>query len=214
MIRLTEAFIKNIKLIDDGPYGENRKQFWNNLTTYIGSKFFGAIEVDGVFKEIGGYFTTNYLEMDKIVIPETSCDVDLHDKAGTIKFRNDEQFAIFLHEVSHYFHVIRDKGKYISLEFRDRKPYKPGEHGEHSRSEIPYLEYEAGWRSLYYSDIYNLFPEGDRTVLETNLTNIRHYCQIVNLMDFEDEETIKKRIIEWTKTTEKFSSTAEFKIVI
>lgn len=214
MIRLTEAFIKNVELIDDGPYGENRKQFWNNLTAYISSKFFGAIEIDGVFKEIGGYFTTNYLEMDKIVIPETSCDVDLHNNAGTIKFRNDEQFAIFLHEVSHYFHVIRDKGKYISAEFRDRKPYKPGEHGEHSRSEIPFLEYEAGWRSLYYSDIYNLFPEGDRTVLETNLINIKNYCQIVNLMDFEDEETIRKRLNEWVKTTEKFNSTAEFKIVI
>lgn len=212
MIRLTEEIIKDFKLVDNGPCAENRKTFWNSLAQYIGSKLFGAIEIDGVFKEIGGYFTTNYFKMDKIVIPEDTCDVDMVKK--TITFRNDYKFAIFLHEVSHYYHIVKDKGVFMSKAFKDMKPYQPGERGEHYKPLVKYLEYEAGWRSLYYSDIFGLYPEGDRTVLETNLQNMRHYCSIVNILDFEDQEQVERRIDEWIKTTEKFNSTAEFKIVI
>lgn len=213
MIRLTETYIRDYKLIDESPFAENRKMFWDCLTAYISKRFFGAIEIDGIFKEIGGYFETNYFEMDKIVIPEDTCDVDMDKK--TIKFRNDEKFAIFLHEVSHYYHIKKDKGKFISRDLEDMKPYSPGEHGEHFKPMVKYLEYEAGWRSLYYNDIYGLFPEGDRTVLEVNLRNMQHYCVIENILDFDgNNEQIARRIDEWIKTTEKFSSVAGFQIVI
>ena len=56
MIRLTETYIRDYKLIDESPLAENRKMFWNCLTAYISKRFFGAIEIDGIFKEIGGYF--------------------------------------------------------------------------------------------------------------------------------------------------------------
>lgn len=212
MIRLTETNIKDFKLVDDGPCGENRKVFWDSLTSYIASKLFGAIEIDGVFRDVGGYFTTNYFKMDKIVIPEDTCVVDMGKK--TVKFANDAKFAVFLHEVSHYYHLVKDKGKFISKAFEDMKPYKIGERGEHFKPYIKYLEYEAGWRSLYYSDIYNLYPDGDRTVLETNLRNMIHYCEIVNILDFNDQDQVNRRVDEWVRTTEKFNSIAEFKYVI
>lgn len=54
---------------------------------------------------IGGFFTTrsfvNILYLNKAYLRD-----------GKLRFRNDEDAAVFLHECSHYLHIVSNQGKY------------------------------------------------------------------------------------------------------
>lgn len=137
---------------------------------------------------IGGYFT-NTLNLDQINLPRIAVP-DIANK--TIKFVDEtvspdfmkehpdyepmtaeKAFAIFVHEACHFLHFSRDQGEFTSPLMKG-KSYTM-EQLIHSPKVRREAEFEAGYRSVYYNAIHRLYPEGDRTILETNITNMMNY---------------------------------------
>ena len=137
---------------------------------------------------VGGYFT-NVLNLDQINLPRIAVP-DITNK--TIKFvdetvspdfmkehpdyeplKAEKAFAIFVHEACHFLHFSRDQGEFTSPLMKG-KSYTMDQliHSPKVRREA---EFEAGYRSVYYNAIHRLYPEGDRTILETNITNMMNY---------------------------------------
>ena len=137
---------------------------------------------------VGGYFT-NTLNLDQINLPRIAVP-DIATK--TIKFVDEKvsadfmkehpdyepmtaekAFAIFVHEACHFLHFSRDAGEFTSPLMKG-KSYTMDQliHSPKVRREA---EFEAGYRSIYYNAIHRLYPEGDRTILETNITNMMNY---------------------------------------
>ena len=137
---------------------------------------------------VGGYFT-NTLNLDQINLPRIAVP-DITNK--TIKFVDEtvspefmkehpdyepmtaeKAFAIFVHEACHFLHFSRDQGEFTSPLMKG-KSYSM-EQLIHSPKVRREAEFEAGYRSVYYNAIHRLYPEGDRTILETNITNMMNY---------------------------------------
>lgn len=137
---------------------------------------------------VGGYFT-NTLNLDQINLPRIAVP-DIANK--TIKFVDEtvsvdfmkehpdyepmtaeKAFAIFVHEACHFLHFSRDQGEFTSPLMKG-KSYSM-EQLIHSPKVRREAEFEAGYRSVYYNAIHRLYPEGDRTILETNITNMMNY---------------------------------------
>lgn len=223
-ISFTEESIKNVKLIDESPYSKGRLEFFKDVTTLLSNQFMGCL-IFGKKKEgVGGYFTKSGF-IPRIVMPH---DIATYDETF-IKFNDDEQFAIFVHEASHFLHFIRDNGKYTapSLQSKGFANYKEGI--GFSNNKIIDLEYEAGYRALVNSKLYEMFADDDRTVLESNLTNMTNYLTIENKKDirkpyldadgridtskFEDyKKDLENRINVWKATVNKWSEIVDYKI--
>ena len=137
---------------------------------------------------VGGYFT-NTLSLDQINLPRIAVP-DIANK--TIKFVDEtvspdfmkehpdyepmtaeKAFAIFVHEACHFLHFSRDQGEFTSPLMKG-KSYTM-EQLIHSPKVRREAEFEAGYRSVYYNAIHRLYPEGDRTILDTNITNMMNY---------------------------------------
>lgn len=137
---------------------------------------------------VGGYFT-NILNLDQINLPRIAVP-DIANK--TIKFVDEtvspdfmkehpdyepmtaeKAFAIFVHEACHFLHFSRDQGEFTSPLMKG-KSYTM-EQLIHSPKVRREAEFEAGYRSVYYNAIHRLYPEGDRTILDTNITNMMNY---------------------------------------
>ena len=137
---------------------------------------------------VGGYFT-NTLNLDQINLPRIAVP-DIANK--TIKFVDEtvspdfmkehpdyepmtaeKAFAIFVHEACHFLHFSRDQGEFTSPLMKG-KSYTM-EQLIHSPKVRREAEFEAGYRSVYYNAIHRLYPDGDRTILETNITNMMNY---------------------------------------
>jgi hypothetical protein len=137
---------------------------------------------------VGGYFT-NHLALDQINLPSI-CVADVKNKK--VKFQDEvvseefmkehpdyeplkaeKAFAIFVHEACHFLHFSRDRGEFTSP-LMAGKSYSMEEliHSPKVRREA---EFEAGYRSTKYNAIYRLYPAGDRTILETNVSNMMNY---------------------------------------
>ena len=196
-------------MIDDNP---GRQSFWHFMTSYMASQMFSSIMfVEDFDKRVGGLFSKDLYTGDQIlkdiegiVLPLRSVKVCTDPGKESVKFNTDHDFATFLHEASHYLHVVKDGGSF----------HCPFLHG-HDMSAVRDMEYEAGWRSLETAHIYNMFPEGDRTVLEMNLTNMLHYLDIQNIEEFKGKQQLfKDRQAAWIKSVKKFSDIHDYKVVI
>lgn len=170
---------------------EGRRQFFAEVMDALENNESGfATFCVGVPMEegVGGYFT-NQLSLDQINLPSIAVADPV---AKTIKFQDevvsdefmkehpdyepikkDKAFAIFVHEACHFLHFSRDQGEFMSPLMKG-KSYDMDQliHSPKVRREA---EFEAGYRSVRYNAIYRLYPEGDRTVLETNLSNMMNY---------------------------------------
>lgn len=144
-------------------------------------------------KGAGGFFT-NHLNLDKICLPsivkideenhlitftddtsedeEEEEDGDEQEKIEVRKTTAEEAFAIFVHEACHFLHFSRDNGEFISPLMKGKK-YTMEEmvKSPNLRREA---EFEAGYRSVRYDKMYNLYPNS-RQIIETNLVNMMNY---------------------------------------
>lgn len=225
-IYITEANITEFKLIDNSPYAEARQEWWKNITDYMGDQFMFTMQFGPKMVDIGGYFTrTGYIKLDKICVPETCADIDIpvdnDDFAigpGTVKFKSENEFAIMLHEVSHYMHFVKDNGEYTAPSLKDLKFAKIDPlYGFGGLNRIIDLEYEAGYRSIKTAEEYGLFGENDRTVLINNLTNMSHYLTFNNLekhtkKDGTLKKSGKKLVDKWMDSVKDFTEIAGYTV--
>lgn len=137
---------------------------------------------------VGGYFTNtlclDQINLPRIAVPDIAAKtIKFVDETVTPEFmkehpdyepmKAEKAFAIFVHEACHFLHLSRDQGEFTSPLMKG-KVYTMDQliHSPKVRREA---EFEAGYRSVYYNAIHRLYPEGDRTILETNLTNMLNY---------------------------------------
>lgn len=140
-------------------------------------------------KGVGGYFT-DHLGIDKICLPDI---VTIEDNLVT--FKDDENFAIFVHEACHFLHFTRDHGEFTM-------PSLLGEVYEMddivaSMKIRRQAEFEAGWRAMKMDMAYHLFP-GSRINLDVNLKNMMNYD-----LPSQSKEWKEK----WNKKIKKFKKT-------
>ena len=218
---ITETFIKNIKLIDNSEYAEGRTRFWHDLQWFMSEQLFANIQFDEKLTTAEAFFQRQRFKLDRIYMPEESAEVILEgsgaETRGSIRFVDDYNFGLFLHEASHYLHLIKDEGKFLAPSLNGEHPKRLiNKEGFHSKSYTIDIEYEAGYRSLMYSNLYNLYAPDDRTVLELNLSNMLNYITILNKESFDgcDPEVFKRRLKEWKKTTDSFEDISDYMTVI
>lgn len=181
-----DSAFETVKLNDTSAYADGRKMFF----AYIMSKL---QEVDDVglacfiigrkLKGAGGYFT-GADEVNRIVLPEGSATYD--PKTKEVTFKNDDEFTIFIHEASHFMHLVCDNGKFISPSFQHLKPMEHARNSGHHRSNTKYLEYEAGYRSLYFNEVYEMFEDNSQ-IMRMNLMNMMHYMSVKTEDSFIEE---------------------------
>lgn len=215
MITLTETSIKKYKFIDESVCSEGRHAFWHVFSDYIANMMFAEIQFrEKLTDGVGGFYSSNLYKDDKILkdlngiaLPLETVTLCTDPGNESIKFNSELDFATFVHEVSHFYHVVRDKFEYQCPYIIRRDP--------DSRERID-CEYEAGWRSLMMSKEYSLFPDGDRTLLEMNLVNMLHYIDIVNAYRFKDcdPKVFERRQKEWVATVSDFSQIHDYEVVV
>lgn len=134
-------------------------------------------------KNVGGYFT-DHLALEKICLPDiVKVDEANHLLTFTDRLPDpevpddelmtaEESFAVFVHEACHFLHFSRDNGVFSSPLMKGRS-YSMEElmHSPKVRREA---EFEAGYRSVFYDKVYNMYP-GSRQILDTNLINMMNY---------------------------------------
>lgn len=141
-------------------------------------------------KGIGGYFSNQHY-LDQINLPNI-VKADISTKTITFvdevvdpeymeehpdyePLKKEDAFAIFVHESAHFLHFSRDNGEF---EAPTMKGCRYGIEDIANNMKIRRMaEYEAGYRAIKYNAIYRLFPEGDRTILNSNLHNMMNYDQ-------------------------------------
>lgn len=209
---------------------EGRQDFFNMIMTRMqeiedkgGAEGFCAFIIGRKIEGVGGYFTgQDYIY--RLVLPEGVADYDEEKKL--LKFKDDKQFGIFVHEASHFMHLVVDKGAFISPSFEHLEPMKHAAHGAHLKSNTKYMEFEAGYRSLYYNKIYEMYPEDDKTIWDLNMNNMLNYVTFKGHEDFlkelraiKDEKEREKKIDEkeeeikeFTKCITKWSQLDKFEI--
>lgn len=195
--------LKSIKLINNT---EEQISFFNYVMDVLNEQPLACLIIrDKIPKNIGGYFSA-YNCVNRLVLPQTNLKYNKNKKTLKIK-----EFSIFLHECCHFLHLVKDNGTYLS-----NTTIKPKDKNEtFDKSELKYLEYEAGYRSCILNNIYNLCPKKD--VLKCNLSNMLSYCEFpswyIKLAKMEPK-FVKKVINEWIDEQTKFSICSSFKIDI
>ena len=143
------------------------KTFWNYIKLCLESQSFASIVFkDSKFFEvtgIGGFYTA-----DKHVARLALNENILNKDSDTIKFHDNESIAIFIHECSHFVHLIENEGlcqqtckytgKKIGIETTDGRYF---------------TEREAWYLSLRFNHLFKLNMEDDiNSINRRNLINV------------------------------------------
>lgn len=168
----------NVKLLDIVP---GRVKFFERVMEHLqeaqdraldeGRPGMSALILGRKIENVGGYFT-NGKYVPRIVLP---ADIATYDEQNdTIQFADEKAFCVFVHEACHFIHLMLDDGRFTAKSLRDK---------EHSslnniktyldRNVVRDDEYEAGWRSLVYNNLYDL--QAKDTIFELNRNNMMIY---------------------------------------
>lgn len=174
-------------------------QFFTHVMEKLDEQQFGVFVIGKKVEGAGGYFTEKNL-VTRIVLPEGTATYD--EVNNTISFPSDKNFAIFVHEASHFLHMVVDKGHYMAKPLRGMEDISINSKDFLDMKYRKYIEYEAGWRSLVYNQRYNM--DIADVILKVNLTNMSNY-----LSESEDYQTYIKKPSEdiFNKKMEFFKNT-------
>lgn len=158
----------------------------------------------------GGYYTR--LEgglLDSINLPAHTATVN----GDEVSFESDKAYVIFMHESSHFLHLVVDKGCATAPSLEGRIYTITGDDARDldARRDV---EFEAGYRSLFRNMIHNVFDD-PRLITELNLINLFSYdkynltgeqadkiIEAVNKIDDDEERHnwIKDHIVKHVKS--------------
>mgnify|MGYP003469008660 FL=1 len=86
-------------------------QFFTHVMEKLDEQQFGVFVIGKKLEGAGGYFIEKNL-VTRIVLPEGTATYD--EVNNTISFPSDKEFTIFVHEASHFLHLVVDKGHYMA----------------------------------------------------------------------------------------------------
>ena len=173
---------QDIKLADDSQWSAGRKRFFEDIMTELqraDEEWCASLVIGRKLDKAAAYFTAADC-LITIVMPEGTATYDENTKE--IRFADEDMWVCFVHEASHFMHMVVDSGKFISPSFEHLEPMVHAAFDGHRRSNTKYLEYEAGYRSLYYNEIYEMGPK--ELYFKRNLQNMMHYVYVEGLEDF------------------------------
>ncbi len=165
-------------------------EFWDMMMSYFDNETyflltFGHLSRDNE-RGAGGFLEINKQNFINTI---SLYDIDFDEESKTVTFKSDVEFAYFVHESSHFLHLIVDKGKPMCPLF-----------GVNKIEDARACEYEAGWRSVFYDLYYKMF-EGNRVILNTNLENLMNYD--LRKSNHESAKELRERIKPLTKDESK-----------
>lgn len=173
---------QDIKLADDSQWSAGRKRFFEDIMTELqraDEEWCASLVIGRKLDKAAAYFTAQDC-LITIVMPEGTVTYD--ENAKEIRFADEDNWVCFVHEASHFMHMVVDGGKFISPSFEHLEPMVHAAFDGHRRSNTKYLEFEAGYRSLYYNEIYEMGPK--ELYFKRNLQNMMHYVYVEGLEDF------------------------------
>lgn len=176
---------------------EGQCRFWSELMKELENNIYSVLCFNVPIRSgAEAYFTntTGYRTMfDTICCPEKTAKVDTVKK--TVKFNSSKDMAIFVHECSHWRHLVRDNGVCQAKGIAG-KVYQSNDVAVSHRRDI---EYEAGWRAIVTDNLYQMFEP--RISLELNIMNMFNYDKrnldkekqeaFAEIFDDMDNETYK-----------------------
>lgn len=174
-----------LKLNTDNP---GRVLWWYELMKQLAEQPFAILKFGVRMPPLaGGYFTTDR-GIATIAVNRLAAKI----KNNEITFTDDQYFSMFVHEASHFQHIVVDRGfcKSPAL-FKKGKIFTdqmlmdaggndpeadPGVNAARrlKNEGLRDLEYEAGWRAVYADKKFKLFP-GTRVHLDLQLGNLFMY---------------------------------------
>lgn len=241
-VAITNDF-ETIKLNDTVP---GRCKFWDHIMSQLenaqiqlmehGKPGLTALVFGKKIENVGGYFTNgNYVP--RIVLPANTATFD--EVSNTVTFADEDGFGVFVHEASHFLHLMMDEGRYTAKPLRGQVCKMFSRKKEDTRQD----EFEAGWRALVYNNLYDLQLKDK--LFEQNRNNMMIYLDKPECISFIREridkaytdshdkmtkddwkrfvdETLNPTLVEcqnvanecakdWAKSITKFSELSDFK---
>lgn len=196
------------KLISDVP---GRVEFFHYVMEKLDQQQFGVFVIGKKLERAGGYFTEKKL-VSRIVLPEGTATYD--EVNNTISFTDEKSFGVFVHEASHFLHMIVDKGHYMAKPLRSLPDVDMNSREALDMSYRKNMEYEAGWRSFVYDKRFDMKLHD--VIMQLNTINMGNYIsespeyktQIKEVVDklFNDKMAYFKSInakgedvVQWTE---------------
>lgn len=173
---------RDIKLSDSTEWAEGRKRFFEDIMDALqqaDEEWCASLVIGRKLEHAAAYFTAADC-LITIVMPEGTVEFDENTKE--LKFADEDKWMCFVHEASHFMHLVADGGKFISPSFEHLEPMVHAAFDGHRRSNTKYLEFEAGYRSLYYNEIYGMGPK--ELYFKGNLRNMMNYVAVDGLEEF------------------------------
>lgn len=217
---------RDVKLSDSSQWAEGRKRFFEDIMDELqkaDDEWCASLVIGRKLENAAAYFTAADC-LITIVMPEGTVEYDENTKE--VKFVDEDKWVCFVHEASHFMHLVVDGGKFISPSFEHLEPMVHAAFNGHIQSNTKYLEYEAGYRSLYYNEIYEMGPK--ELYFKRNLQNMMRYTYVEGLEDFikairacknddEAKKVIESRSEDYKKAesqVKKWSDLDKFKLSI
>lgn len=164
MIKITSNFTA-IKLDDPNP---GRCAFWDKVMAAMESLDFAVLKIGVKMPTGAGGFFTELLAVDSINLPDGPVLEN-----NKIKFPDDNAFGVFIHEAAHFLHLIIDEGRRITKGHEGEVLTFEDQINDRTNTVRREIEYEAGYRSVYYNAVYKMFP--GREIINLNLANMVNY---------------------------------------
>lgn len=109
---------------------------------------------------------------NEINVPLTCAEVRKEADGYHIKFADENHFGIFMHEVGHFEHFVKDKGMCISPAYLGYQ----ATYEDHDEVQEFIHEYEAGYRSILWQKKFKVFPDKpDLLKIGVNVGNLFKY---------------------------------------
>lgn len=195
MIKITENFT-DLRLNTDN---EGKALFFDKIMAEMQERDFAILKIGVKMPAGAAGFFTDILAIDQINLPE-SVEID----GNVITFTDSNAFEIFMHEACHFEHLAVDDGYFKAPTLRGERVDMNAVIDDRTEILRRNTEYEAGWRSVYYSKIYKMGNE--RRVINLNLANLINYD--ISKQEKETFKILNKRIKaepKGTKTLDIFS---------
>lgn len=178
---MSYRFMSDFRNIQLSPKGltnyENKKVLWEeamDLLEEYALEGFAMLELDPKSLEETGIGGTYQTWRGNCPTLELRLFMNFDEPTNTIEF-TEVGYALFVHEYSHLLHIYRDNGEYMAPIPNVKGTYTNFDKIVSSNTQRRNTEFEAGYRSLMLGRAYELYPDGDRTILEANLVNISNY---------------------------------------
>ena len=138
---------RDIKLSDSSEWAEGRKRFFEDIMDALqqaDEEWCASLVIGRKLEHAAAYFTAADC-LITIVMPEGTVEFDENTKE--LMFADEDKWMCFVHEASHFMHLVVDGGKFISPSFEHLEPMVHAAFDGHRRSTVTGVPIPSTWNS-------------------------------------------------------------------